>query len=121
MINTFRRRGKPALKQERIVQRTLGTMSIQHTESWGDVVINDYKVHFSPGEGTLLKELAEHYGTIVSCSELHQCIGITGHERPTFLRYIRQLRSKLALYELHIMEIRERNGYLLMHYTDRQC
>ncbi|SRR5579884_1852375 len=114
--NLTRRTGKLSTKpDERIIQHTIGDVTIEHTESWGDVILGGFKIHLRPKEAEVLHLLVEGYGEPLAIQTLHHHLGMSASDNYLLARYIRHLRSKLVRHGLHILDVREFDAYILIY------
>jgi DNA-binding response OmpR family regulator len=112
-----RRTGKSSTKpDERVIQHTIGNVTIEHTESWCDVILGGFKIHLRPKEAEVLHLLVEGYGEPLTIQTLHHHLGMSASDNYLIARYIRHLRSKLARHGLHILDVREYDAYVLIYF-----
>jgi len=117
-LSTHYKRKTSRSHEERVMCRTVGTVTIEHTESWSDVIIDGRKVHLSPSEARVLKSFVDCYGEPLSIETVlnNLGMGVGSEEKRLAARHVRNLRGKLAPHGFHILHMREYEAYLFLYH-----
>jgi DNA-binding response OmpR family regulator len=114
--HSYRARKPAAKHDERIIRHIVGNVTIEHTESWCDVILGGFKIHLRPKEAEVLHLLVEGYGEPLALQTLHHHLGMSASDNYLIARYIRHLRSKLVRHGFHILDVREYDAYVLIYF-----
>lgn len=99
---------------ERLISRTAGDLTLQHTESGRDLYIDGRKVSLSPFEGRILLAFLDSYGQPLATDALLTTIGEPLELDERITRHIRNLRAKLLPFGLYVIDVKHWEGYLLL-------